>query len=450
MYSLAIGPTTGSGMRQSIYYAKGILAGGNSVTVTFSQAAASPDIRILEYSGVDTLNPLDVSIGVSGNASIADSGPAAISNANDLIVGANIVNAKNIVAGAPLTARVFTSTNSNIVEDRVVNVAASYNAWTPLISAAPWVMQMVAFKAAVSSSNPAPTVGLITPDNGPTTGGTAVTITGTGFLAGATVSLGGVPATAVLVGSGTSITATTSAHVVAGAVNVVVSNSDGQSGNLSNGYTYTAGTGGGTIKFVQVMAATPQTASMAVAVTYPGVQTGGNLNVVVVGWDDSTSAVSSVTDSGGNGYVLAVGPVTGSGGRESIYYAKNIAGGSNTVTVLFDHAAVYVDVRVLEYSGLDTANPLDAGGTAQAAGTGTSANSGAATVATGNELLVGAGKTSGRFTAAGTGYSSRIITSPDGDIAEDRIVSSGGSYSATAAVTSSNWVMQIVAFQAQQ
>ncbi|MGH9545126.1 MAG: hypothetical protein ACRD23_07905 [Terriglobales bacterium] len=163
MYSLAIGPTTGSGMRQSIYYAKGILAGGNSVTVTFSQAAASPDIRILEYSGVDTLNPLDVSIGVSGNASIADSGPAAISNANDLIVGANIVNAKNIVAGAPLTARVFTSTNSNIVEDRVVNVAASYNAWTPLISAAPWVMQMVAFKAAVSSSNPAPTVGLITP-----------------------------------------------------------------------------------------------------------------------------------------------------------------------------------------------------------------------------------------------------------------------------------------------
>ena len=219
---------------------------------------------------------------------------------------------------------------------------------------------------------------------------------------------------------------------------------------FANSAPYTAGTGGGTIKFVQVMAATPQTPSMSVAVTYPGVQTGGNLNVVVVGWDDTTSSVSAVTDSGGNAYVLAVGPVTGSGGRESIYYAKNIAGGSNTVTVTFDHAAVYVDVRVLEYSGLDTANPLDAGGTAQAAGTGTSANSGAATVASGNELLVGAGKTSGRFTAAGTGYSSRIITSPDGDIAEDRIVSSGGSYNATAAVTSSNWVMQIVAFQAQQ
>ncbi len=55
--------------------------------------------------------------------------------------------------------------------------------------------------------------------------------------------------------------------------------------------------------------------------------------------------------------------------RQSIYYAKNIAGGSNTVTVTFNQAATFVDVRVLEYSGLDTASPLDV--TAGAAGTGT-------------------------------------------------------------------------------
>lgn len=36
--------------------------------------------------------------------------------------------------------------------------------------------------------------------------------------------------------------------------------------------------------------------------------------------------------------------------RQSIYYAKNIAGGSNTVTVTFNQAA-FVDVRALEYSG---------------------------------------------------------------------------------------------------
>ena len=39
-------------MQQSIYYAANIAGGSNTVTVTFSQAAAYPDIRILEYRGV--------------------------------------------------------------------------------------------------------------------------------------------------------------------------------------------------------------------------------------------------------------------------------------------------------------------------------------------------------------------------------------------------------------
>ena len=47
------------------------------------------------------------------------------------------------------------------------------------------------------SSNPAPTVASITPNTGTAGGGTSVTITGTGFLAGATVSLGGTAATGV-------------------------------------------------------------------------------------------------------------------------------------------------------------------------------------------------------------------------------------------------------------
>ena len=85
--------------------------------------------------------------------------------------------------------------------------------------------------------NPAPTVSSIAPSSGPASGGTPVTITGTGFLAGATVSLGGTAATGVTVVSSTSITATTAAHA-AGAVSVVVTNTDSQSGTLTNGYTY--------------------------------------------------------------------------------------------------------------------------------------------------------------------------------------------------------------------
>ena len=198
--------------------------------------------------------------------------------------------------------------------------------------------------------------------------------------------------------------------------------------------------------FVQVKSATPQTPSGSVAVTYPLAQTAGNLNVVVVGWNDTTSTVSMVSDSLGNNYVLAIGPTTGTGLRQSIYYAAGIKAGSNTVTVRFNQAAVYVDVRVLEYSGLDPANPLDV--KAGAAGSGTSASSGAATTTSANDLILGAGMTIARFTAAGAGFVSRIITSPDADIAEDKTVSSIGSYSATAPNSSGSWVMQMVAFRA--
>jgi len=55
-----------------------------------------------------------------------------------------------------------------------------------------------------------------------------------------------------------------------------------------------------------------------------------------------------VSDSLGTNYLLAIGPTSGTGLRQSIYYAAGIKGGSNTVTVRFNQAAVYVDVRVLE------------------------------------------------------------------------------------------------------
>ena len=441
-YTLAIGPTTGTGKRQSIYYAKNIRAGSNTVNVAFNQAAVSPDVRVLEYSGVDTVAPLDAAVGATGNSSTASSGSAVLSNANDVIIGANIVGAKNIVAGSPFTAEVLTGTTSNIVEDRLVNVGGSYNAWTPLVSPAEWVMQMVAFKAGTSVTGTAPTVGGVSPSSGTVAGGTAVTITGSNFVAGATVSFGGVPATNVSVVTSTSITATTPAHA-AGAVTVTVTNTNGQSGSLAGAYAFTSN-GGGTISFVQVNAVTPQTASASVSVIYPAAQIAGDLNIVAVGWNDTTSTVSSVTDSRGNSYALAIGPTSGTGLRQSIYYAKNIAAGSNTVTVSFSQAAAFVDVRVLEYSGLDTLNPLDK--TAGAAGSGTTASSGAATTTSANELIFGAGMTIFRYTGAGTGFAPRIITTPDADIAEDQTVSATGSYSATAPNSGSNWVMQMATF----
>jgi fibronectin type 3 domain-containing protein len=54
----------------------------------------------------------------------------------------------------------------------------------------------------------------------------------------------------------------------------------------------------------------------------------------------------------------------------------------------------------------------------------------------------------GLTTGPGANFTSRLITVPDGDILEDRIVTTTGSYTATAAVTTGGWVMQLVAFRA--
>jgi len=191
-----------------------------------------------------------------------------------------------------------------------------------------------------------------------------------------------------------------------------------------------------------VAAATPQSPTATVTVTFPGAQSAGDLNIVVVGWNNTTSSVQSVNDSAGNTYNLAIGPTSGTALRQSIYYAANIVGGNNTVTVTFNQAAAYPDVRILEYRGVTT---LDA--TAGASGNSTAASSGAATTRNAYELIFGADTVFTTTAAAGSGFTSRIITG-DGDIAEDKIVSTAGSNSATATLSSAGpWIMQMVTFK---
>ena len=68
--------------------------------------------------------------------------------------------------------------------------------------------------------------------SGSPSGGVVVKITGTNFLAGATVTVGGVPATGVSVTDYTDMTATTPALAPGSANDLVVSNTDGSSGTL--------------------------------------------------------------------------------------------------------------------------------------------------------------------------------------------------------------------------
>src|SRR6202035_3552182 len=187
--------------------------------------------------------------------------------------------------------------------------------------------------------------------------------------------------------------------------------------------------------------------------SFSSAQKAADLNVVIVGWNDASTQLDSLTDSKGNLYQLAVGPTVLTGSvpiSQAIYYARNIAAasaGANVVTAKFNAAASFVDLRALEYSGVDPLNALDV--SAAATGNSASTNSGAVITKNAKDLLVGANMVWTGTSGPGPGSTKRLITSPDGDIAQDQIVSVVGSYSAAAPLNSAGpWVMQMVAFRA--
>ena len=202
-------------------------------------------------------------------------------------------------------------------------------------------------------------------------------------------------------------------------------------------------------RLVQQSYATPQTPQAIVAAQFPQPQNQGDANILAIGWFDTNATISAVSDSAGNMYQQAVATYRGNGMSQAIYYAANISGGTNEVTVVFDQDANYVDLRAAEYAALGTTNVLDA--SQSGSGIGIDASSGTVVISSTNELLVGAGITWDDYTSGGPGFADVLITDPDGDILEDQMAGPLGSYSATAPIESSNgWLMQIVGFRSRQ
>ena len=534
--STAVPASGGLGVSQAIYYAKNINGGADSVQVTFNQSTSVQSIRIAEYSGLDTVSPLDTGVSSTGTASPADSGAAVTNSANDLLFGAGTVTSGFTASGAGYVTRLLNGLN-DIIEDQSVAAAGSYDA-TAVAAAGSWVMQLVAFRVAgqtipvfaaptitslsvatgaeaggvpftitgtnfqsgatvlfsntsgftasavncsvtsattitcLSPSFPTGTASVavtnvdgqttapspftvtpstpfatavtpsITPDTGTTNGGTVVTIAGSDFAAGANVTVGGIPADRVSVQNANTITASLPAGSAALAT-VIVRNTSGTAGTLPGGYTYATVAG---INFIQVNSAHPASPAATATVTYPLPQTAGNLNVVIIGWGDATNTVQSVVDSASNTYTLAFAPTVGTGLSQAVYYAKNInTSASNTVTVTFSAAATTPDVRVLEYSGLDTTAPLDAG--AGAFGTGTALDSGPITTSVAGDLVIGSSTTSGIVVSNDRVFTT-VTSTPSGLSVEHLVGPAAGVIDATATQDSSaNWVTQAVAFK---
>ena len=171
----------------------------------------------------------------------------------------------------------------------------------------------------------------------------------------------------------------------------------------------------------------------------------GNLIVVYAIWSNTSAA--TVTDTQGNSYASAA-PVTrwnNNTWSSQVFYAKNIAGGANTVRTTFGTAVnSFGLVYIHEYSGIDRTNPVDVA--AATAGSGSAMNSGSATTTNANDLIFGAGASTHTVTAGGAGFTTRL--SDFGNRTEDRLVTTTGAYNATATQNGPGWVMHMVAFRA--
>src|SRR4029077_19540989 len=143
----------------------------NTVTVTFSPGASDPDVRILEYSGINSNNPVDAVAGATLQTCVVSScGAVKTTNAMDLLVAANCTQGTTTGPDATFTKRLLTP-DGDIAEDRVVPVAGFYSASAPISSyGAATVMQMVAFRAAYTPppDTTPPTVAISSPNSGAT------------------------------------------------------------------------------------------------------------------------------------------------------------------------------------------------------------------------------------------------------------------------------------------
>lgn len=198
----------------------------------------------------------------------------------------------------------------------------------------------------------APVLSSLVPNTGPTGGGTAVTLAGSGFVAGATVTFGGLAASNVILVSTSQIVATTPPGTVGPAV-VLVTNPGGLISGLASGFTYAAGA-----------AVTPAT---------PPTPTGFGI------------AVTSVSPSSGPVGVATLVTITGQG---------------------------FLPGAVVTIGGLPATNVTVISSTQILASAPTGATAGAALVVVSNVGAAGAALPSGFTFTAGTGSTTPTTSTP--------------------------------------
>jgi hypothetical protein len=163
----------------------------------------------------------------------------------------------------------------------------------------------------------------------------------------------------------------------------------------------------------------------------------------MVAFDYDTNTVpSSVTDSQGNTFTQIGSQLTSPGATRSVvYYAKNIKGGADTVTVNLSGTSAWLELYLSEYAGANQTNPIDV--QAGAAGSAGSVSSGNAITTAAGDIIYGYCVGDWACTT-GAGFTTR--SNFNNNLIEDEVAGAAGGYAATGSATN-GWTMQMVAIK---
>lgn len=239
----------------SISPSSGPLGGGVSVTITGNNFTGATGVTIGGTAATSVTVASDTSITCTtpahsaGTASVLVTTPDGTNSANTLYtyLAAPTVSAISPIIGplsggatATITGTNFVNGATSVTIGGTAATVLSVPSGTSLTCTLPahtagTASVLVTTAGGTNSANSlytyiaAPTVTAISPVSGASAGGTSVTITGTNFTSGSSVSIGGQPASSVSVVSSTSITCTTHSGS-AGLASVVVTSAGGSNG----------------------------------------------------------------------------------------------------------------------------------------------------------------------------------------------------------------------------
>ncbi len=401
----------------------GPIAGQNTVTITGanfvsgatvnfgSNAATSVNVQssttLTAVAPVGSYGTVDVTVTTPG-------GTSATSTADQYRYGRPTVTAVSPTAGPPGGGNTVTITGTNFASGARVkfgaNAGTSVNVQsaTQLTAVAPagtgTVSVTVTTAGGASATSAAdqyayapPSVSAVNPSFGPTAGGNTVTITGTNFVADATVDFGSNPATAVSVQSATHLTATAPAGTY-GTVDVTVGNADGTSAT-SSGDKY--GYGQPSVSVVSPKSG-PGNGGQSVTITGTNFATGATVQF-------GSAAATSVQVSSSTQLTATAPPGTG-----TVDVTVTTPQGGPSATAAADHYAYIASPSVTAVS--PSSGPVGGGNTITITGahfaSGATVNVGA-NAAT-SVTLVSGSKLTAVAPAGGYGAVDVTVTTPQG------------------------------------